>query len=191
MSIQVFVVPINVTKGEHTTSLFVAECHPFGKIPVFKQGNTQIFESRAIWRYLAAKYQADLGPPANPDDLATFEQLDSVGYSHFDPAISGLAYGKLFKRARGNCEPNPKRIQELEEQVSQCLDYYDGVLTKQAWFAGDNFSVIDICNIPMLEMFITRLGYEHEVTSRLYLKAWWNRATKCLSWKAIKAKASG
>lgn len=65
---------------------------------MFEQGDTKLFESRAICRYLLAKYNSPLALPQNIEDLGLFEQADSVGYSYFDPAIVDLAYERIFKR---------------------------------------------------------------------------------------------
>lgn len=65
---------------------------------MFEQEDTKLFESRAICRYLLAKYDSTLALPNNAEDLGIFEQADSVGYSYFDPAIVDLAYETIFKR---------------------------------------------------------------------------------------------
>ena len=65
---------------------------------MFEQEDTKLFESRAICRYLLAKYKSPLALPHDLVDLGLFEQADSVGYSYFDPAIENLAYESIFKR---------------------------------------------------------------------------------------------
>lgn len=79
---------------------YIAKFHPFGRIPALQDGDLIVFESRAICRYLVAKYAKDdstLRLPTHPAKLAHFEQLASVEYSYFDPAVTQLAYEKLFK----------------------------------------------------------------------------------------------
>jgi len=57
-------------------------------------------ESRAIGRYLAAKYPtqgAALIPDASDiQAIGLFEQAASIEYSNFDPFASGLAAEKAF-----------------------------------------------------------------------------------------------
>ncbi|KAF9490651.1 hypothetical protein BDN71DRAFT_1484400 [Pleurotus eryngii] len=59
---------------------------PFGKIPFIVDDGFVLYESRAIYRYIATKY-ADQGPPLVPKDShawAKLEQAASVGLCNFD-----------------------------------------------------------------------------------------------------------
>jgi len=114
-------VEVNMMKGEHkvlaTAALskvedtdtdqspdFLKNIQPFGKIPTLDDGSLRIFESRAICRYLVAKYapkDSPLSLPVKADDIAAFEQVASVECSYFDPNITKLAYEKMLKRYFG------------------------------------------------------------------------------------------
>ena len=59
-----------------------------------------LFESRAIARYIEAKY-AKQGTPLAPTELkavALFEQAASIETADFDPSASALTYEKAFKK---------------------------------------------------------------------------------------------
>jgi glutathione S-transferase len=59
----------------------------------------EIFESRAISRYLAVKNESPLIPHyGDAKAVAAFEQLASVEYAYFEPAVSTLAFELIFKR---------------------------------------------------------------------------------------------
>jgi glutathione S-transferase len=58
-----------------------------------------VYESRAIARFLAARYGPRLLP--NPGDitaLAQFEQAASIEVTTFDPVANRLVFEKIFKR---------------------------------------------------------------------------------------------
>lgn len=66
---------------------------------MFQDDGIEIFESRAIARYLVTKHQSHLAPPTgNPEALAVFEQAASVEYAYFEPAVSTLGFELIFKK---------------------------------------------------------------------------------------------
>ena len=58
----------------------------------------QLFESRAIARYLVNKYGKDSGLiPSDPKANALFEQAASIEAFNFDHYASGIAIERVFK----------------------------------------------------------------------------------------------
>ncbi|CAE6455235.1 unnamed protein product [Rhizoctonia solani] len=105
IGVEVKVIPVNLGNSAHKESSYIDNYHPFGIIPVLEdEDGTKIYESRAIARYLIAKYapESPLLPNAsNPKAYGLLEQAASVDYSAFDPPASSLAYEKLFGPMRG------------------------------------------------------------------------------------------
>lgn len=91
---------IDFAKGEHKSPAFVAK-QPFGQVPYIDDDGFILYESRAIARYIAAKYSdqgTQLLPPASDlKAVALFEQAVSVEGANFDPFASGIAAEKIFK----------------------------------------------------------------------------------------------
>lgn len=81
----------------HKQPTYVEERHPFSRIPAFEDSELKLYESRAICRYLVTKHPGSLSLPTMASELGIFEQTASVEYSYFDPAVTNLAYEKLFK----------------------------------------------------------------------------------------------
>ena len=80
---------------------YVKDVHPFAKIPALRDGPVKVLESRAICKYLVAKYapeDSELLLPTQPVDVAAFEQAMSLDYSYFDPNVAKFAYEKIFKK---------------------------------------------------------------------------------------------
>lgn len=91
--------PIEFPKGEHKAPAFL-EHQPFGQVPYIvddANDNFELYESRAIGRYLVRQYGANTGLiPSDPKKLAKFEQAASVEQSNFDTHASTVAFEKLF-----------------------------------------------------------------------------------------------
>ena len=91
---------VNPFKGEHKTPEFLSK-QPFGVVPYIDDDGFILYESRAICRYIAAKYR-DQGIPLLPDpeDLkatALFEQAASIELTSCDIYLSALSFEQLAK----------------------------------------------------------------------------------------------
>jgi glutathione S-transferase len=138
-------VPVDVTKGEHKTSAFLAR-NPSGAVPVLElDDGTCIAECSAITEYLdqqdgnptltgrSAKERAVI---AMMQRRAEAGLLDAVG-AYFHHATPGLG---------PQLEPYQNRDWGLKqrERALGTMRYLDGVLATRPYVAGDSFSVADI-----------------------------------------------
>ena len=91
---------LNFATAEHKSESFL-KLQPFGKVPVLEDDGFFVFESRAICKYLVAKYgkQGNTLLPAEKDFKAygLFEQAASIEHFYFNGPAEGLAYEKIFK----------------------------------------------------------------------------------------------
>lgn len=91
--------PIDFSKGEHKAPGFL-EHQPFGQVPYIvddANDNFELYESRAISRYLVHKYGANSGLiPTDEKKWAKFEQAASVEVSNFDAHAATIAFEKVF-----------------------------------------------------------------------------------------------
>ncbi|KAG5649834.1 hypothetical protein H0H81_001834, partial [Sphagnurus paluster] len=89
---------VNLQTGEHKSPAFLAN-QPFGQIPYIDDDGFILYESRAIVRYIDAKYP-NQGTKLVPDDLkarALVEQGVSVEGANFDPHASKAVAEIIFK----------------------------------------------------------------------------------------------
>ena len=66
-----------------------------------KMSSRSHLESRAICRYLEAKYKGkgtELIPTSDVQSQALFEQAASIEISYFDPSASEIVYERVFKK---------------------------------------------------------------------------------------------
>jgi glutathione S-transferase len=111
-----------------------------------------LFESRAIGRYLVAKYGPGSGSTLVPDPsdivaTAKFEQAMSIENNNFDPTGGQLAFELLLKPVRG-MQTDEARVKELLATIGGKLDVYEKILGTQKYLAGDVSSLwVDIVTI--------------------------------------------
>lgn len=92
-------IPVDLSKNEHKTPEFLAH-QPFGQMPYIEDDGVEVFESRAICRYIALKYRG-LGTliPALGDlaKTAKFEQAASVELNNWEAPLGLLAWEVRYK----------------------------------------------------------------------------------------------
>ncbi|KAG6827208.1 hypothetical protein H0H92_012792 [Tricholoma furcatifolium] len=111
---------------------------PFGQVPYIDDDGFFLFESRAIGRYIAAKYP-DQGTkliPTDPKANALFEQAASIETSNFDAPASIIFYERIVK-PRFNQTPDEEAVQAHIKKLDAKLDAYEAILSKQKYLAGD------------------------------------------------------
>ncbi|KAI0032400.1 glutathione S-transferase [Vararia minispora EC-137] len=179
---------IDLTKGEQKAPAFL-EKHPFGQTPYLDDDGYGIYESRAICRYLDAKYEGRnpcLAPsPSDIQAYGLFEQAASVEASNFyKPLISALVE-KLFKPMRGvkgNDEVAAGELQTLQRN----LDAYEKILSKQKYLAGDEATLVDLFHLPE-GASAPLIGFNGlEDGQRPSVARWWKELTSRPAWVAVK-----
>ncbi|CAE7227501.1 unnamed protein product [Rhizoctonia solani] len=185
IGVDVKIIPVDLGTGEHKKPEYIENFHPFGIIPVLEdEDGTKIYESRAIARYLVAKYGK--GSPLLPDasnikEYGLFEQAASIEYSTFDPPASSLAYEKVFAGMRG-LKTNEELVTKYIDTLNAKLEGYERILSKQKYLAGNTFTLADLFHLPYGAMVNdidpSILG------SKPHVKAWWADITSRESWKA-------
>jgi len=153
--------PVNLEQAEHKTPAYLAH-QPFGQLPYiavrpslfllvpsstivvacsltpFEQQDDgfELYESRAIGRYVATLGSGPELIPADPKAHAKFEQAASIEYAQFDPVATGVIAEKVYKPYRG-LAPDEERVKELVPQLEGKLDGYEAILSKQKYLAGN------------------------------------------------------
>jgi len=88
----------------------VGAIHPFGKIPVMRHGDLELFESKAICTYIDRTFD---GPPLMPADArgaALVEQWISSVNTTIDPTcVRQYIVGYVFPGARRQAGPPPPK----------------------------------------------------------------------------------
>lgn len=115
--------------------------NPMGLVPVIRDGDVTMFESNAIVRYLAARYGAGTLRPSDPKSLAAAEQWMEWQAVNIWPHVSTI-FMNLVRTPEE--QRNRAAMDNAEARLAENLPVADAVLSKQPWFAGDNFTMADI-----------------------------------------------
>ncbi|EEA25281.1 hypothetical protein TMatcc_006495 [Talaromyces marneffei ATCC 18224] len=156
--------------------------HPWGKVPAitFPDGFT-LYESRAICKYLARKYSFPLLPPdSDIETAALFDQAQCVEMSYFAEPAGKIAFEKFVKRFLGLI-PNEAVISDALRSLEMFFDVAESLLHDREYMAGNDFTLVDIYYIPLIQRLFT-CGYGDIIVSRKAVNAWWER---CVNRPAI------
>jgi len=163
---------------------------PFGQMPYIDDDGFILFESRAIGRYIAAKY-ASSGTPLLPDpsDIkanAILDQGISIETSNFNKAAEGLFAEVSMKKMRG-LEPDPVFVKYHEDTLATKMPGFELLLGKQKYMAGDQLTVADFFFLSYGTV-ITQLGYDYLINEEKYpnLSRWWKEVSSRPSWQKVK-----
>lgn len=162
--------------------------HPWGKVPVltFPDGFA-LYESRAICKYLAKKYSFPLLPPdLDVEAAARFDQAQCAEMSYFSEPAGKIAFEKFVKKFIG-LPPDEAVVSDALRSLETFFDVAEQLLHDREYMAGNDFTLVDIYYIPMIQRLFV-CGYGDIIVSREAVNAWWGR---CVNRPAIKTMLAG
>jgi GST-like protein len=147
---------VRINEGEQFGSGFVA-VNPNSKIPALwdRSGPTpiRVFESGAILIYLAEKFGAFL--PTTPAERA--ECLSWLFWQMGSAPFLGGGFGHFYAYAPTKIE---YAIDRYAMEVKRQLDVLDKHLSKQAYLAGDTYTIADMAVWPWYGTMVKGQLYE-------------------------------
>ncbi|KAL1896066.1 hypothetical protein Sste5346_004805 [Sporothrix stenoceras] len=168
---------LNLMKGEQKSPDNMKR-HPWGKVPAveFPDGLV-LYESRAICKFLAQKYNFPLLPEvADTTATALFDQAQSVEILYFADPAGRIAFEKIAKKFMG-LPADEAVVESSLRAVEAYFDVAEKILEKQEYMAGATFSLVDIYYIPLItRLFAVGFG-ELLLGDRPAVKVWWERVT--------------
>lgn len=164
---------IDLSKNNHKESDFL-KLQPFGQIPAVKYGSRNLFESRAILRYIA-KNNVEIEDLLGNVESDIWLEVESQNYN---PLVSTIIYELLFKKL---FNPEAKQddilIEKSLKQLEKVLDIYEKRLENVNYIGGDTFTIADISHIPYTN-YMLRSGYKELYKSRPNVYKWLKRIMK-------------
>ncbi|ERN16998.1 hypothetical protein AMTRI_Chr02g222460 [Amborella trichopoda] len=143
-------------------------------------------ESRAKTNYISNKYneiRADLLRFGNVPEFALVLVWMEVEAHRFNPPISAIVREALVKPAFG-ATTDASVIESEAEKLAKVLDVYESRLSENKYLAGENFSLADLHHLPYIH-YLLKTSKADLITSRKYVKAWWDDISSRPSWKKV------
>ena len=124
--------------------------HPFGKIPVMRHGDLELFESKAICTYIDRAFD---GPPLMPADArgaALAEQWISCVNTAIDPiCVRQYIVSYVFPDTPDG-KPNRARIDAALPVMEKQLATLEQAIAKTGYLVGDKPTLADFNLFPIL-----------------------------------------
>ena len=115
--------------------------NPHGRVPVLRDGDTIVWESHSILRYLAARYGSEALWPADPGARSRVDRWMDWSLASLQPAFMRLFWGYF------RTPPDLWDRAGLQPAIEECDRFFallDGELAGRAYLAGSAFSLADI-----------------------------------------------
>ncbi|GLB40979.1 putative glutathione S-transferase [Lyophyllum shimeji] len=179
-------IEVDFANREHKSPEYLAK-QPFGQIPYIDDDGFILYESRAICRYIAAKY-ADQGTKLLPTGLkqnALLEQAASIEQSNFEPSAYGAVFEKLFKPLLA-LVPDQTVFEEHLKKLDAKLDAYEVILSKQKYLAGDQITLADLFHLPY-GTYLAQAG-SNIMETKPNVARWFKEISSRPSWEAVKTQ---
>ena len=148
---------------ENTATPEYAAMNPMKKVPTLVDGETVVWQSNSILRYLANK----TGSALYPADAAQRSQIDP--WMDWTLAELNPAYLAGFRDAK---KAQAERAPDTAINLANELKLLEGQLAKHAWVAGDRFSLADIALGPIVKRCVAfPLGLPEFAKTAAWLQA--------------------
>jgi len=124
--------------------------HPFGKMPVLRHGDVELFESKAIATYLDRHFPAPFVFPLEPHLAALTEQWVSLVNTVIDPLLIRTYVFAYIAPRTADGSPDRQTIDALMPSLRQQVGVLDKAVAKTGHLVGEQFTFADINLLPIL-----------------------------------------
>lgn len=136
--------------------------NPNGKVPTLVDGDTAIWESNTILRYLASKHNK-----LYPTDPAARTEVER--WMDWLLAAVNYQYVQVFKDSKKPANERAATFEADAKELAAQLSILDGALAGKAWIAGKDFTIADVALGPIMHRC---LDFPIALPALSNLKAW-------------------
>lgn len=153
--------------------------NPNGKVPTLVDGDTVIWESNTILRYLASKHKKDA---LYPTDIAARTQVER--WMDWLLASLNYHYVQVFKDSKKAANERAATFEADAKELAAQLSILEGAIAGKTWVTGNTFTIADVALGPIVHRC---LDFPVTLPALPNLKAWRGRLTERPAFK----KATG
>jgi glutathione S-transferase len=132
----------------HAPEIFAI--HPFGKMPVLRHGDIELFESKAIATYLDRSFPAPFVFPSDPRLAALTEQWVSLVNTVMDRTLIRTYLFAYIAPRTADGGPDREAIDAVMPAVREQIEILDKAVAKTGYLVGEQFTFADINLMPIL-----------------------------------------
>jgi glutathione S-transferase len=170
---------VDIMKGGHKAADYMAH-QPFGQVPMLNDSGFEMYESRAMCRYINEKSKGNL-VPQDVQGRAQMEQWISVETSNFTPHAMKYVYHYGL-----NVKQEDAVLEAAQKGIDTALNVMEQRLSKSEYLAGKQFSLADIGYLPYIE-YVMHSPLKETFAKYPHVMKWWGRCSERPSWQ----KAAG
>lgn len=168
-------VTLDFLKNEHKGAENLAR-QPFGRMPSIDDEGFQMYESRAIARYINDKGGGALAPK-DAKGRAKMEQWMSVETSEYHGHAMKFVFHYIFHR-----QQDAAVLDAARSGLQTTLATMEKQLGETPYLAGQDFSLADVCFMPCTEYMMATPAKEI-LQAYPNVMAWWGRVSSRPGWK--------
>lgn len=163
--------------------------HPFGRIPIFDDGDFRLYETQAICRYVDEVFPNPPLTPVSPQARARMNQvIGIIDWYFFPKAAAPIAFNRIIGPKLLGLPSDETAIAEALPIARTCFTELDRLLGESSYFGADRVSLADIMLASQLDLLCdTPEGAELIDGTRL--KSWLARMTARPSFVATQPPA--
>ena len=124
--------------------------HPFGKMPVLRHGDVELFESKAIATYLDRNFPGPSVFPSEPRLAALTEQWVSLVNTVMDRTLIRTYLYTYIAPKTADGEPDREAIEAVMPALREQIGVLDKAVAKSGYLVDDQFTFADINLLPIL-----------------------------------------
>jgi len=181
--------PVDIFADSDEREAYLA-LNPFGKIPTVTHGAFELYETRAITRYVDEAFDGPALQPADPVERARMAQVQGIVDSFAYPTLIWDIYVAHTARGKGEGDHHEERLGKALPRATTILVELDRLLGPGPFFGGETPSLADLHLAPVFGYFVTVPEAETLLSGFPTLQTWWATVAERESWRVASAEAA-